>query len=269
MLGSAPSTSALRDQNIRGLETSRIRLGAIQPGENIADFNDALNTLHGALTYLYNNQTGTRFWYDTKPTLRKTSEDRASQVPEEDVTMTIETRLRKLRKENPLAGLHICPVSSNDIPDEQAVRLVILRPENSIQRSNGKYGGRALEIVDNYLNNRGNSPRVYRNMLAFVAPDNDKLRDLQIEVKRLLAWQSIISDKEDLNLDGSQIREAENSLNRSNTTVEQRIKETYCWLLVPYIDTFEDMKTIQWEITDLGGGDDGIISKAAKKNETK
>lgn len=265
MLGSAPSTSALRDQNIRGLETSRIRLGAIQPGENIADFNDALNTLHGALTYLYNNQTGTRFWYDTKPTLRKTSEDRASQVPEEDVTMTIETRLRKLRKENPLAGLHICPVSSNDIPDEQAVRLVILRPENSIQRSNGKYGGRALEIVDNYLNNRGNSPRVYRNMLAFVAPDNDKLRDLQIEVKRLLAWQSIISDKEDLNLDGSQIREAENSLNRSNTTVEQRIKETYCWLLVPYIDTFEDMKTIQWEITDLGGGDEGIVSKAAKK----
>lgn len=265
MLGSAPSTSALRDQNIRGLETSRIRLGAIQPGENIADFNDALNTLHGALTYLYNNQTGTRFWYDTKPTLRKTSEDRASQVPQADVIMAIESRLRKLRKENPLAGLHICPASSNDIPDEQAVRLVILRPENSIQRSNGKHGGKALEIVENYLNNRGNSPRVYRNMLAFVAPDDDKLRDLQIEVKRLLAWQSIISDKEDLNLDGSQIREAENSLNRSNTTVEQRIKETYCWLLVPYIDTFEDMRTIQWEITDLGGGDDGIVSKAAKK----
>ena len=39
MLGSAPSTSALRDQTIRGLETSRIRLGVVQPGENIADFN--------------------------------------------------------------------------------------------------------------------------------------------------------------------------------------------------------------------------------------
>lgn len=35
MLGSAPSTSALRDQGIRGLETSRILLGTVQPAENI------------------------------------------------------------------------------------------------------------------------------------------------------------------------------------------------------------------------------------------
>ena len=50
MLGSAPSTSALRDQGIRGLETTRILLGAVQPAENIADFKDALMTLHGALS---------------------------------------------------------------------------------------------------------------------------------------------------------------------------------------------------------------------------
>ena len=58
---------------------------------------------------------------------------------------------------------------------------------------------------------RGSSPRVYRNMLAFVAPDQDKLRDLKTEVKRFIAWKSIISDKEDLNLDGGQLREAESS----------------------------------------------------------
>ena len=102
-------------------------------------------------------------------------------------------------------------------------------------------------------------------MLAFVAPDEDKLRDLQAEVKRLIAWQSILSDKDDLNLDGGQEREAESSLKRSDTTVKQRIKETYCWLLVPYIDQYEDIKTIQWEISNLGGGDDEIVPKAIKK----
>ncbi len=265
MLGSAPSTSALRDQTIRGLETSRIRLGVVQPGESIADFNDALNTLHGALSYLYNNQNSTRFWYDTKPTLRKTSEDRASQVSDADVVMEIESRLRKLRRENPFSGLHICPATSNDIPDEQTARLVILRPEDTFRRVNGKDSGRALTIVVDYLNTRGTSPRVYRNMLAFVAPDQDKLRDLQAEVKRYIAWRSIISDKDDLNLDGGQLREAESSLNRSNSSVGTRIKETYCWLLVPYIDQYEDIKTIQWEISNLGGGDDEIVSKATKK----
>lgn len=265
MLGSAPSTSSLRDQTIRGLEASRIRLGVVQPGESIADFNDALNTLRGSLSYLYTNQNGTRFWYDTKPTLRKTSEDRASQVSDADVVVEIEARLRKLRRENPFSGLHICPASSNDIPDEQAARLVILRPEDSFRHVNGKDGGKALATVVEYLNTRGSSPRVYRNMLAFVAPDQDKLRDLQTEVKRFIAWKSILSDKDDLNLDGGQLREAENSLNRSNSTVEARIKETYCWLLVPFIDQYEDIKTIQWEISNLGGGDDGIVSKATKK----
>lgn len=265
MLGSAPSTSALRDQTIRGLEASRIRLGVVQPGESIADFNDALNTLHGSLSYLYNNQNGTRYWYDTKPTLRKTSEDRASQVSEADVVVEVETRLRKLRRENPFSGLHICPVSSNDIPDEQAARLVILRPEDSFRRANGKDSGKALTTVVEFLNTRGASPRVYRNMLAFVAPDQDKLRDLQTEVKRFIAWKSILSDKDDLNLDGGQLREAESSLNRSNSSVETRMKETYCWLLVPFIDQYEDIKTIQWEISNLGGGDDEIVSKATKK----
>lgn len=265
MLGSAPSTSALRDQTIRGLEASRIRLGVVQPGESIADFNDALNTLHGSLSYLYNNQNGTRYWYDTKPTLRKTSEDRASQVSEADVVVEIETRLRKLRRENPFAGLHICPTSSNDIPDEQAARLVVLRPDDSFRRANGKDSGKALTTVVEFLNTRGASLRVYRNMLAFIAPDQDKLRDLQIEVKRFIAWKSILSDKDDLNLDGGQLREAESSLNRSNSSVETRIKETYCWLLVPFIDQYEDIRTIQWEISNLGGGDDAIVSKAKKK----
>ena len=263
MLGSAPSTSALRDQGIRGLETPRILLGVVQPGENIADFKDALNTLHGSLSYLYNNTNGNRFWYDTKPTLRKTAEDRASQVSSADVEMEIETRLKKCRKESPFAGVHPFPASSSDVPDDQAVRLVLLRTKDTYRRNYD--ASPALKAVEDILNNRGTSPRIYRNMLAFVAPDESKLGALQQEVKRYLAWTSIMSDKDDLNLDGQQIRETQNNLNRSNDTVELRLKEAYCWLLVPFIDQYEDMKTIQWEISDLGGGQDTIVAKAARK----
>lgn len=263
MLGSAPSTSALRDQGIRGLETSRILLGVVQPAESIADFKDALTTLHGALSYLYNNPNGTRYWYDTKPTLRKTAEDRASQISSADVEMEIENRLKKVRKENPFAGIHVCPTSSNDVPDDQAVRLVILRTRDTYRRNYEK--SNAKTTVEEILSNRGTSPRIFRNMLAFVAPDMDKLSSLQQEVKRFIAWTSIMSDKDDLNLDGNQIRETQNNLNRSNDTVELRLKETYCWLLVPFIDQYEDMKTIQWEISDIGGGSDSIVTKAARK----
>ena len=260
MLGSAPT---VRDQSVRGLEASRIRLGIVQPGENISDFNDALNTLHGSLSYLYNNASGNRYWYDTRPTLRKTAEDRASQVNEVEVKNEIENRLKKLRRENPFAGVHVCPASSLDVPDDQAARLVILKTADTYRRKAEK--SKATEAVEDILNKRGTSPRIYRNTLSFVAPDFDELLSLQTEVQRLIAWRSIMDDKEELNLDGNQTRETQQNLNRSNQTVERRIKETYCWLLVPFIDQYKDMKTIQWEIINIGGGDEGIISKAAKK----
>ncbi len=261
MLGSAPTS---RDQAVRGLEASRIRLGVVQPGENIADFNDALNTLHGSLSYLYNNPNGSRYWYDTRPTLRKTAEDRASQLSQTEVDMEIEGRLRKIRKENPFSGVHICPNSSLDVPDDQEVRLCVLKPRD-YYKLKATVETPAEKEVTEIFNNRGNAPRIYRNMLAFVAPDENQLDSLRLEVRRLLAWTSIYSDREDLNLDGNQIRETQNNLNRSNETVELRLKEAYRWLMVPYIDQFEDMKKIQWEITDISGGTDNIVTKAAKK----
>lgn len=261
MLGSAPTS---RDQSVRGLEASRIRLGVVQPGENIADFNDALNTLHGSLSYLYNNQNGSRYWYDTRPTLRKTAEDRASQVMLADVDAEIESRLKKVRKENPFAGIHVCPNSSLDVTDDQAVRLVILKTKD-FYNLRSKTTTPAEEAVNDIFNNRGTSPRIYRNMLAFVAPDVNQLESLRLEARRFIAWKSIMSDKDDLNLDGNQIRETQSNLTRSNDTVELRLKEAYRWLMVPFIDQYGDMKQIQWEITDISGGNESIVSKAARK----
>lgn len=266
MLGSAPSTAAIRQQGIRGVEISRVMLGTVQPGENTATFKDALNTLHGSLSYLYYNPNGDRYWYDTKPTLRKVAEDRASQISSANVEMEIKERLKKIRKEAPFSGIHICPSSSNDVPDEQSVRLVILWPTDTFQ--NGSLDCKAMEKAKGFLDYRGTAPRVYRNTLAFVAPDKNKIGTLGQEVKRYLAWKSIFEDKDkdEMNLDGNQIKETKNSLDRSNATVEARLKETYCWLLVPYIDQF-DPNTIQWDTLDMGGSSDNIVEKAAKTME--
>ena len=260
MLGSAPT---VRDQNVRGIEASRIRLGVVQPGELIATFNDALNTLTTSLTYLYTNPSGDRFWYDTRPTLRKTVEDRATQIPPSDAEHEIETRLRKLRKEQPFSGIHICPATSLDVPDDQAARIVILRPVDNYKSTN--QNNKAMTVVTDILNNRGSSPRIYRNMLAFIAADQDLMFNLEQEVKRFLAWKSIKEDSEDLNLDAAQNRETDNNLSRANETVDAQIKEAYCWLIVPYIDKSGDMKTIAWDTINIRGGTDSIIVKAAKK----
>lgn len=260
MLGSAPST---RSDSIRGLETSRIRLGVVQPGENIATFNDALNTLQTSLTYLYSNPSNDRFWFDTRPTLRKIAEDRASQRSEEEVEMEIERRLKSIRKERPFGRVHVCPDSSMDVSDEQDVGLVILKYRQTYKSNNPQ--DTAIQAAENILNTRGTSPRIYRNMLAFIAPDQNMMSALREEIKRFLAWKSIKEDSVDLNLDAAQNRETDNNLNRSNQTIEARIQETYCHLLVPYIDRAVDLKTLIWDVISIRGGSDSIVLKAARK----
>ena len=260
MLGSAPST---RNDKIRGLETSRIRLGCVQPGENIATFNDALSTLQGSLTYLYSNPSNDRFWFDTRPTLRKTVEDRASQRTNEEVEMEIERRLKKMHKERPFGRVHVCPESSMDVSDEQDVGLVILKYNQTYKRN--EPNDIAIKAAEVILNTRGLSPRIYKNMLAFVAPDQNMMSSLREEVKRFLAWVSIRDDSVDLNLDAAQNRETVNNIQRCDQTVEARILETYCHLLVPYIDREADLKTIVWEEISIRGGSDNIIVKAARK----
>lgn len=75
--------------------------------------------------------------------------------------------------------------------------------------------------------------------------------------------KSIIDDAESLNLDIAQQREANNSMRRSDETVELRMKEAYCWLLVPIQD---GSNPIEWEKTRISGGSETHIIKASKND---
>ena len=261
LLGSAPST---REQNVRGLERDYIRLGVIQPGESIADFNDALNTLQDSMSYLYNS--GNRFWLDTRPTLRKMAEDRATQISLPEIDEEIERRIRKIRKEKPFGGVHTCPASSQDVPDEQDVRLVLLGTNATYNNKKGE-DAEAVKAAAEILNSHGSSFRKYRNMLIFLAPDSKNLDLLRNEVRKYLAWWTIQEDKENLNLDESQRNEVKKNIQRSDETIEMRIKETWCWLIVPYIDLNIDLQTIFWDISNIGRGSESIVKNAVKKLE--
>ncbi|MCR5263712.1 MAG: DUF499 domain-containing protein [Clostridiales bacterium] len=259
MLGSAPT---VRAQRIRGIESSYIRLGIVQPGDSIADYNDALNSLRGKLSYLYSDTDGSRYWYDTHPTLRKTAQDRASRIPDPDVRFEIEKRLRSLRREAPFSGIHVCPSGSGDVSDEQTVRLVILKSEDTYDQNDENC--QALKTAGEILSNRGAAPRTYRNMIVFLAPDRTHLKDLNAAVKEYLAWVSIQTDSEKLDLDSSQKAETANNISRISGTVSDRLRETYCWSIVPSVDISSDVKTVNWDVDHLIGTDT-IISRAASK----
>jgi len=82
------------------------------------------------------------------------------------------------------------------------------------------------------------------------------------EVRRYLAWKSVVTDSDALNLDGHQRRQAAESESRSDETVQVRLHEAYCWLLVP---TQDGTGPVTLETTRIAGGNETCLAKAAKK----
>jgi hypothetical protein len=86
------------------------------------------------------------------------------------------------------------------------------------------------------MQNRGNSPRMNRNMIVFLAPDAKRYEELDQAVRDFLAWQSIAATEErirELDLSAQQAAQAKKKLRDADETVNLRIGTTYQWLLVP------------------------------------
>ena len=259
MLGSAPSSSGVSANKIRGIDIKNIILGVIQPGEAISDFKDALNELQNASAYLY--QDNSRYWYDTTPTLRKTAADRAKSKSDLDADAEIKRRLHSISGSANFAGVHKCPSSSSDVPDRQDLRLVILPPEFYYYNLQGD--NKALEFCRDILEHRGPALRSYKNMLAFVAADKNALEDLRDEIKFYLAWKSIDNDRELLNLGVNQIRETESNIKKCNDAAAKKLKEAWSWLIVPRED-INKLNDIKLNASRLSIDEDNNINNIVK-----
>ena len=263
-MGSAPLTKAAH----RGLEDRRIKLGCLIPGESTAVFGDALRRLAGAATYLY--QDGPRYWYSTQPTVTKLAEDRAEQLRRDPdkVVRELNQRLRqdfmddkreKTSRKGDFSRIHAMPQSGQDVPDDVDARLVVLGIDYAYSKDSGNAAQTAAQAI---LESRGNAPRIYRNTLVFLAADKTRLQDLDEAARKFLAWKSILDEKDALNLDPQQVKQAETQLTGADGVVAARIPETYQWLLVPVQPT--PHVPVQWQAMRLTG-QEPLAVRASKK----
>ena len=265
-LGSAPSTA---NQMVRGLELERVVLGVAQPGQQVGVYRDALRRLGDRLHYL--NSGNNRFWFDTRPNLRREMEERKRRFQDkEDVFPAIRERVQRGFASGVFGGTHVFTASS-DIPDDWQLRLVVLPPDAAFSRSGQSL---AIDRANEILKNRGDQPRFKQNRLIFLAADYDSVSRLKDQVRSTLAWQSIVNDIKEmkLNLDQFQSRQASKSLDDANEALRRMIRETYKWLLAPMQEARpgKGLSEIQWEHFPVNPGAQNLsqeIERVLKENE--
>lgn len=265
-LGSAPTTA---NQMVRGLELERIILGVAQPGQQVGIYQDALRRLGERLHYL--NSGNNRFWFDTRPNLRKEMEERKRRFQDrEDVFPAIRERVRQSLTNGMFGGIHVFTTSS-DVPDDWLLRLVVLPPDAAFSSSGQSL---ATEQANEILKFRGDQPRFKQNRLLFMAADYDSVSRLKDQVRSSLAWQSIVSDIKEskLNLDQHQSQQASKSLEDANQGLRRMIREAYKWLLAPMQEAKvgKGLSEVRWEHFQIKPSTPNLsqeIDRVLKENE--
>ena len=148
------------------------------------------------------------------------------------------------------------------MPDDVDARLVILGVEYPYTKDTDSPAVAAAKAI---LDVRGSSPRLLKNTLAFLAADKTKLSDLDESVRRYLAWQSIVDETQELNLDPQQQKNAKTQLDNADKTVNSRLPECYQWLLAPTQTKPQD--AVEWSAFRLTGTEP-LAARASRKMKT-
>ncbi len=254
-MGSAPTEGRAN----KGVDIRNVRLGCVQPGENVAVFGDALRQLGDHASHLYAD--GSRYWFATQPNVITMARDRAARIKEVDSSDEINRLIREEADcREKFHRVHGAPESSSDVPDEPESRLVIF--DASKTHSTGSDSSSAIKAAKEWLEKRGNSPRQNRNAMVFLAADKARIEDIKDAAAWYLSWKSICGEKDRLNLDPYNVKMAQDRLKESEAALKSRLPETFQWLIVP--EQSDPLGAVEMNCKRITGGE-GLVNRAWSK----
>ena len=259
-LGAAPLGN-LRQRDgsaatVRGIEQKRVVLGSTYPGDNPAHVTDGLRRLGDLGKYMNRDQD--RYWLSLQQTVSQIVEERADSYHDDQVFDELAAVVRQETDRGLFARVHRIPPGSIDVDDDPGVGLVIFGPDRSFsKRAKSVAEAQALE----FLNKRGTNARIHKNSLVFLAPEVDRVDVLLNAVRKRMAWEYILDNRDSLNLDQHNIKVADSRVAQAKQTVADAIREAYRWILIPTQEP--GASEIQLESIPMNG--DGTLAQRVTK----
>ena len=175
----------------KGVSVPEIKLNLLTPGGfNHNSINGALDELESNAYYLYyaqSSSSGKRYWFHTKPNINILINQAKGDIKSIDITAEIVNRLQQRTRNVQLFNVLVNP--SDDIPEQQKPTLLILRPSHLANASGVNKS--TLEYIEKIATKKGNSERIYRNTMLFLACSELAIGKLQSDVTEFLACAKI------------------------------------------------------------------------------
>ncbi|MFX1517785.1 MAG: DUF499 domain-containing protein, partial [Promethearchaeota archaeon] len=192
----------------RGITLSELKMNLIRPDSSVAIVSELLNRLHTTLYYLHYIEG--RYYFSQEANLNRKIQDLKELFKEE-----IEEELRKEIKKNAGKDLTtiIWPESSNEIPDDQRLKIVLIHP-SIIKKT-------LLE----WLEKKGTTFRKNKNTLIFALTHDSHLTHLKDLIQTKLALNEFFNKIKGKDIDTA--FEIKQRQDRINETLSYHVRKTY------------------------------------------
>lgn len=212
-----------------------IRLAVAEPDIDIGNIETVLETL--ATTCYFLSSEKSRYRFSLSPNLNKLLADRRASVSPKKIDERLRAEVQKVFSGGSGVERVYFPDKSGQITDRPVLSLVVMSPEQSISEKATR------DFVESATKESGTSGRTYKSGLVWAVPDSpDALRD---EARKVLAWEDIADEEDDLRLDEAQRRQLAENVKKAQRDAREIVWRTYKNLMLLGKDN-------AWKTVDLG-----------------
>ena len=194
-----------------------IRLAVAEPDLDIGNIETVLDALSSSCYFLSQERKSYRF--SLSPNLNKLLADRRASIKGEKIAERVRTEVQTVFAKGPSVERIPFPMKSNQIPDRPALMLVVLAPELSMQDA------KTTQLIESMMREYGNSARTFKNALIWCIADGAST--LNDEARKVLAWEDIKAEEDELRIDEGQKRQLSENLAKARRDLSETVWRTY------------------------------------------
>jgi hypothetical protein len=203
-----------------GATPAEIKRHNLLPGVPASVVAEVLGKLSSRLLF-YLHESGGRYYFSTTANLNLALTVRMENISAEELQKAEETVLGR-RVSGRAMRTFLWPRDPADIPDDPAPKLIIL-PEPDRAR------------MEQFLNEKGQTPRVHRNTLFFLAPSRAERTPFENLLRRWLALSGMLEDRT-LSLTADQRQELQAKEKQAAKDLHEQVGTLYRLLYLPIRD---------------------------------
>ena len=202
---------------INGATEAEIKRSTCSRGIPAAQISEVLNLFRNQLFYL--NVTNEKYLFTKEANILKIKVDTMENIKQREIDEAEKTLIKNNIGKTQNLRVIIWPTNPKDVENSHSLKLILMKVND-------------IQLIQSIYETIGESPRVYRNNIFFLAPSDGEKGKFLNSLKSKIAWEKIKADPQ-ITLKEEQIEALNSELKKENERLNDIIKEYYSTLYLP------------------------------------